>query len=111
MTIREWINTRENEIMNRETAEAIVARLKGQPIWVRYTRNHETYRPRGCIGTPGKVICTDESAGDGEMVCDVRGWDVSVSRPVNLIVMPGGMTYARVTEAVALLDAASDDQE
>ncbi len=94
--------------MRIEQAEAILGKLKGQPVHEDYSRKHETYKPSGCMGNPGRLICTGEPWGDtGYITCNCPSWGTAVGRLIQSIVMPRGITFKRAVEALRVAETAT----
>lgn len=99
--------TNEQTKMNITEAREILARLIGQPIRGA-DGQQEHYLPRGCRGPAGQLI-VDQLEGNGLVRCCVEGWETSVARPVESVILPPGLSHAKVGRAIAALDEADED--
>ena len=90
--------------MNVETAQKIVDRLIGQPVHEEHGEAREYYRPHNCNGPPVKLIVAGIAGQNGEVCCEVKGWSCSVVRQANRVVLPPGLTHAKVAEAIGVLE-------
>lgn len=91
---------------NVRNAAELLKKLHGQPVLDR-DGNHEFYKPRGCVGKPGRLRVV-EYVGNRKVCCEVVGWECTVERNILDVVLPPGLTHAMVAESAATMDRDAD---